>query len=329
MLGIERRRSIRFRDLWVAALISVLWLSPFLQSLAGTALAAEESLGIGALSFTRSELREWSLERARAHDFPDIECTFCHSNEGLRLKLRTPDGKVRDFYVDPELSEQSIHFEEEMETCIDCHDDSCMNCEYPSHVASCFDCHDEEDTDQAEARDSIAKSVHADFMKGDCAICHNPHYMKAAVDMTLTEKDQGCLKCHEDRTGAQLDPLVLRHEWHPQASLHLSTIACIACHTKPDESEPASFKHKILASSEAARECTECHSPEGRLRAYLDDIGEDAKTDLTADEMLAQFYITGVTRDPRLDGIGLGIVALALAGTLGHGLLRAVIGRRR
>jgi predicted CXXCH cytochrome family protein len=331
MPGIQRRRSAVFGDLRVAALFSILLLlGPFLPSTVGPALAAEESLGIGALSFTRKELRQWARERARAHDFPDIECEFCHSNEGLRLKLRTPDGKVRDFYVDPELSAQSIHYEEEMETCIDCHDDSCMNCKDPSHVASCFDCHDDEDTDQADARDSIAESVHGDFMRGDCAICHNPHYMKAAVDMTLTEKDYGCLACHEDKTGAQLDPLVLRHEWHPQASLHLSTIACIACHTKPDDdSGPSSFKHRILASAEAARECTECHAPEGRLRAYLEDIGEDAKTDLTEEEMLAQFYITGVTRDPRLDGIGLAVVALAIAGTLGHGLLRALIGRRR
>jgi predicted CXXCH cytochrome family protein len=313
-----------FGELRIAVVLSLL-LSVGFTSLTQ---AAEESLGIGALSFTRKELREWSLERARAHDFGDVECEFCHSNEGLRLKLRTPDGRVRDFYVDPERAEQSIHFEEEMETCIDCHDDTCMTCDYPSHVIDCFECHDEEDTDQAEARDSVADSVHADFMRGECAVCHNPHYMKAAADMTLTEKDSACLECHEAQSGRQLDPLVLRHEWHPQASLHLSTIACIACHTMPDESEPASFKHRILASAEAVRECTECHSPDGRLRDYLDDIGEEASSDLTTEEMLASFYITGVTHNPTLDRIGLAAIGLCLAGVLGHGGLRLMTWRK-
>jgi predicted CXXCH cytochrome family protein len=309
------RRS--FGGLRIAVALSILF--PF--GLGTLARSAEESLGVGALSFTRKELREWSLERARAHDFGDVECTFCHSNEGLRLKLRTPDGRVRDFYVDLELAAQSIHHEEELETC--------MTCEYPSHVIDCFECHDEEETDQAEARDSVARSVHADFMRGECAACHNPHYMKAAVDMTLSEKDSGCLDCHEDKSGAQLDPLVLRHEWHPQASLHLSTIACIACHTMPDESEPASFKHRILASAEAVRECTECHSPDGRLRDYLDDIGEEPKSDLSTEEMLASFYITGVTHSPTLDRIGLVLIALCFIGVLTHGVLRVVMRRKR
>lgn len=318
-------RTRSFRALRIAAVLCTL--SPF--AFPGVARPAEEILDIGALSFTRKELRAWALKRAQAHDFPDIECTFCHSNEGLRLKLRTPDGRIRDFYVDLERSELSLHYEEELESCIDCHDDDCMTCEYPSHVVGCFDCHDEEETDQAEARDSIGRSVHADFMKGQCASCHNPHYLRPAAEMTLAEKDAGCLACHEDRSGARLDPLVLRHEWHPQASLHLSNIACIACHTRPDESESASFKHRILDSKEAARECTECHAPDGRLKDYLADIGEGADPDLTPEEMLASFYITGITQHPLLDRLGLAVIAMVLIGVLGHGLLRGITWRRR
>jgi predicted CXXCH cytochrome family protein len=326
VLGIAGLRTRSFRELGIAMVLCIL-LSPF--AFAGLAWSSEEILEIGALSFTRKELRAWARERARAHDFPDIECEFCHSNEGLRLKLRTPDGRIRDFYVDLERSELSIHYEEEMETCIDCHDDECMTCEYPSHVVGCFDCHDEEETDQAEARDSLGRSVHADFMKGQCGSCHNPHYMRPAADMTRAEKDIGCLECHEDRSGARLDPLVLRHEWHPQASLHLSAIACIACHTMPDESESASFKHRILDSKEAARECTECHAPDGRLKDYLADIGEGTDPDLTPEEMLASFYITGITQHPLLDRIGLAVIGMAFVGIAGHGLLRVVTRRRR
>ncbi len=325
MSGVAERCRAILGDHRIARILCILWL----LGSASSVQAAEESLPVGALSFTPSELEEWSLERARAHDFPDIECTFCHSNEGLRLKLRTPDGRVRDFYVDPELSKRSIHYQEGMELCTDCHDDSCMTCDDPSHVIDCFECHDEEDTEQAQARDSVARSVHADFMRGQCAACHNPHYMKAAADMTLAEKDQGCLGCHEDQSRGRLDPLVLRHEWHPQASLHLARIACIACHTTPDASEPASFKHAILASAEAVRECTECHSPDGRLQSYLEDIGEDAKSYLTPEGMLANFYITGVTHNRTVERVGMAVIALTCIGTLGHGVLRAVMRRKR
>lgn len=324
MFRVAGLRAGSFRELRILGILCVFLPLVF----TGPARSSEEILDVGALSFTRRELRTWARERARAHDFPGVECTFCHSNEGLRLKLRTPDGRIRDFYVDPVRSAQSIHHEEELETCIDCHDDSCMACDRPSHVVDCFECHDEEDTDQAEARDSIALSVHADFMKGQCASCHNPHYMKAAVDMTREEKDRGCRECHEDRSGGRLDPLLLRHEWHPQASLHLSNIACIACHTMPDESEPASFKHRILDSKEAARECTECHAPEGRLKAYMADIGEKTDADLTPEEMLATFYVTGVTRHAVLDRAGLVVIAMVCLGALGHGVMRVVTRRR-
>ena len=61
----------------------------------------------------------------------------------------------------------------------------------------------------------------------------------------------------------------------------------------------------------------------------LADIGEGADPDLTPEEMLASFYITGVTQHPLLDRIGLAVIAMVFVGTTGHGMLRVVTRRRR
>ena len=40
----------------------------------------------------------------------------------------------------------------------------------------------------------VAKSVHAML---DCNDCHDVHRNKPAVEMSLAEKNSGCLKCHQ------------------------------------------------------------------------------------------------------------------------------------
>lgn len=289
--------------------------------------AEEAVMEIDPSEVTTEKLIEWFKERNLVHNFEGVECDFCHSNPALKTKLQSPTNRVRDYYVDPEEYKNSVHFEEGMESCADCHDDSCMTCAKPSHVIGCFDCHEEDEGEQSEARESVAHSVHSDFMKGKCADCHNPHYIKRAVDMTLTEKNSGCLECHEDKSGNDKFTLAKRHAWHPQASLHLSRIACIACHTQPSDESATAFKHLILPSEQAARACEECHAADGRMMKYLIDIGEAPKTGLSTEQMIEQFYFSGGTRNKVLDKIGLILILLALAGVVVHGLVRIL--RRR
>jgi predicted CXXCH cytochrome family protein len=301
----------------------------FMLNVASVGATTEQLVEINLAEITTEQLEQWFKDRIKAHNFEDVECTFCHSNPDLKMKLQVSNNKVRDYYVDPAEYERSVHFEEGMETCIDCHDDSCMDCEEPSHNITCFDCHDEDEGAQAEARDSIASSVHAQFMKGACVDCHNPHYMKSAVDMTLSQKNAGCLGCHEDNSGKGDFALAVRHGWHPQAALHLKRLACIACHTRPDDSSESSFKHLILPSTQAAKACEECHAPNGRMLKYLIDIGEAPKTGLTTEQMLESYYFSGATRNKNLDTIGLILIVLSLAGVIGHGLVRILRRRKK
>lgn len=67
----------------------------------------------------------------------------------------------------------------------------------------------------------------------------------------------------------------------------------------------------MVALKEKALSCEECHNTEGRLKE------------------VKGFYMPGRDRNLWVDRIGILLVAAALLGVLGHGLLRIVLRARR
>jgi len=280
------------------------------------------------------EAQPEAVEKAPAAPEPKAidECISCHQKPGMKPAYVGDDGVVHDLYVDPQRFSQSVHYKADMTGCTDCHDTGFDTYPHGEHdKLGCIDCHD----DQAAEFEAITKetlqSVHykSDKVTFNCTVCHASHYMKKARQMTLAEKNGMCIKCHNDRFNTSGMTLAQRHDWHPLAALHLNKTACITCHTQPEKGVSAiAFKHKILGRKDASRDCTDCHKPEGKMLHYLIDIGEEP-TLLSDEELLNQLYLTGSTRIPALDILGLLLLAAAFAGTLGHGALRALAAMRR
>jgi predicted CXXCH cytochrome family protein len=275
----------------------------------------------GAADAQLDGLRRMIHERGKTHEFGSTDCRSCHSNPALRDELASlhaaGDEPPRDFglYIDLEKFRKSIHYRAGKKECTDCHRGNIiLSSRTGAQRLSCFYCHRPDTGAHAEARGSVARSVHAEFMRGRCAGCHSPHEMRRSEEIPLDEKNGQCLRCH-DRVGKDRRPLVERHRWHPEAALHLTRVACLACHTQPGS--PA-FKHRILPKKEAIRDCAQCHGLTDRLSHYREDIRD-----------LEQLYISGVTRHPLVDGPGLVALAAVCFGVTVHGVLRLVAWRRR
>jgi predicted CXXCH cytochrome family protein len=255
-------------------------------------------------------------------------CANCHENPGLQMAVLRPDGLIHNLYVDSLKFMTSIHYRKDKKNCKDCHKDGY---DYVPHnsakTLACFDCHEKLKPKFEEIKQEALQSVHfttADI-KFNCGTCHTPHYMKKAEEMTLAEKNAMCTNCHNDRFNTGGLTLITRHSWHILAPLHLNRTACISCHTKPEEGVSGiAFKHRILKKDEATRECSDCHSPDGKMTSYMIDIGERPKANLTGEEIFKSFYISGATNLKWLDLAGICLLGGIIVGAFGHGLLRII-----
>ncbi len=133
--------------------------------------------------------------------------------------------------------------------CRTCHDT--ISSKHPNDgpvtfSTKCVDCHN-------DIQDEYNKSDHA--KNASCGDCHNPHIVQGATEISGTDMNRMCSRCHK------LDKMVSLHsEWLPQAALHIEAIPCVTCHTgsknyvitmyiikRQDESRYSDFK---LASHE-------------------------------------------------------------------------------
>ena len=61
--------------------------------------------------------------------------------------------------------------------------------------------------------------------------------------------------------------IVKKHEWLPNQVAHFSSVRCIECHTRINDTILVS--HELLPKKDAVRRCTECHSSDSRLMTTL------------------------------------------------------------
>ena len=86
-----------------------------------------------------------------------------------------------------------------------------------SEKADCRSCH-------TEIGAEYAASNHAG--KAECNGCHNPHRVRAGMEVSGKEINAMCAGCHDNHK------VTASHaKWLPQADLHIDMLPCITCHT--------------------------------------------------------------------------------------------------
>jgi predicted CXXCH cytochrome family protein len=259
---------------------------------------------------------------------PVENCRICHQNPGMRPTYVGSDGILHDLYIDQKRFEMSTHYIMAGKYyCADCHQTGYEV--YPhseQKPLGCINCHQKGQLKEKflSIKTSFQQSVHAksDQVEFQCNTCHPVHYARKSRRMTLGEKKAMCIDCHGRRYNPSGLGLLEQHQWHPQAELHLERTACIACHTQPNQHEKSyTFKHRILPKEQASRECEDCHSADGKLADYLIDIGENPGQ-LSNVQLVDNFYVSGATRIPWLDNLGIFLLIATTFGVLMHGLIR-------
>jgi len=198
-------------------------------------------------------------------------------------------------------------------------------------LPTCLDCHQEYQQEYRAIEVAAHGSVH--FSSGlsprfQCGTCHSPHGMRPAREMTVAEKNGPCIDCHERRYNPSGLTLAQRHDWHPQAALHLGRIACIDCHTKPAGTD-YSFRHEILPKSEATSDCYACHGEDTKMAEYVGGFEGGRPEPYTRDALVRDYYLSGGTRYAGLDELWIGLTLLVAVGVGVHGFLRWILTRRR
>ena len=105
--------------------------------------------------------------------------------------------------------------------------------------------------------------------------------------------------------------IVDKHEWLPNELAHFSSVRCIECHTRINDS--ILVTHELLPKEEAVRRCTECHSTDSRLMTslYKFQVKEQRKAGFINGIIINESYVIAANRN-----IYLNILSLVIFGFL-------------
>lgn len=282
-------------------------------------------------------------------------CFACHSEFGFKNPPRTDMDmqKLAATLHDPKVFAGSNHGTMD---CRQCHGQSYND--YPhsekgkSETSPCSECHANK---VARLEPQYDASVHARLesvkAKFTCATCHDPHIDLGATQLKDPHKiavqdNKACLECHDsDETFSKYAPdnektpglkkkrpdIDTIHEWLPNTKAHWKAVRCVECHT-PEVKANRPLSHEILDKEKAEKNCLSCHSANSSLRTrlYRHLVKEEVdRLGFTNSVILSSSYVIGATRNPTLDMIVIGLVALTLGGVLLHGLIRIIFAIRR
>jgi hypothetical protein len=268
-------------------------------------------------------------------------CQRCHGM--ATLGYRDPiTREIVDLHVDADAFAASDHGEM---ACVDCHDRDYRTYPHSLTVADeeldCVGCH----RNDKEPRASEFKRIDEEFLRSvhaqpapaddptstlplDCHDCHDPHSFRAArpgddIAAIVSGNNAVCLSCHQD-VG---DPLAQPHAWLPNPDRHWQAVRCIDCHAPATDHR----SHDVLPAEDANRDCVNCHSRDATLLNQL--YSYRSETDLAEQGLIAkavynEAYIVGMSRSPTIDAIGLGVIALMLAGIAAHAFGRWRVSRK-
>lgn len=312
--------------------------------------------GGGIQAFAASEAEAIDPAVAEKNRKANEVCFSCHSEFGFKNPPRTDLDMAKlaaTTMYEPAVFGGSNHGTMD---CRQCHGQGYND--YP-HAATgrdetspCSECHA---TKVARLEPQFDASVHARHEglkeKFNCGTCHDPH-----IDLGVTRQpdplkvvvqdNKGCLNCHNsDETFAKFAPdgeqtpglkkkrpdIDTIHEWLPNTKLHWKAVRCVECHT-PEVKANRPLSHEILDKEKAEKNCVVCHSANSSLRTRLYRHmvkDEQQRLGFTNSVILSSSYVIGATRNPVLDSIVIGLVALTLAGILLHGAIRVFFALRR
>jgi hypothetical protein len=224
-------------------------------------------------------------------------------------------------------------------SCTDCHSTEYANFPHPGELRmelkyNCLDCHGNDDTFSSFKFEEIdaeyRQSTH--FLLEEegftCWKCHNPHSYKINIrdsknlKETILYDNTICLNCHSDFSRFQLLTeraeinILQKHEWLPNQASHFSSVRCIECHTKINDSILVS--HLILPKEEAVRRCNECHSKNSLLMASLYKFQSRVQRSdgFLNGIMLNESYVIGANRNVYLNTLSViifGIIFLIIS----------------
>ena len=254
------------------------------------------------------------------------------------LSYRDPGtGNMINLSVNPQVLSHSVHGEL---ACAECHEGEFDRYPHPENrvrkTRSCVGCHEDRDDakDRVYAFKTIdaeyAKSIHATSDSADvkgfsCHSCHDPHRFRASkvgepLADIVRDDNQVCLSCHEKVRDPVSDP----HAWLPNREKHWTAVRCLDCHA-PLTGNGQRISHQILKAKDSNRDCVNCHSKEPRLLNRLYQYR--SKADLANQgwfnkAIFNDAYVVGMSRNPRLDLIGLSVIGLTLLVLVAHGFGR-------
>ena len=225
-------------------------------------------------------------------NFPFAEqnenCLKCHGSEYYLLNDTVNNVSERrimcsNYIISREAFYQANH---KSFACLDCHSEAFTN--FPHQVEdrmqenyACIDCHGGDENFAQyhfeEIQAGYETSTHAAITGFSCWKCHDPHSYKITartsnnIIETIKYDNNICLECHADFKNYMLLTeheeinIVKKHEWLPNQIAHFSSVRCIECHTRINDT--ILVAHELLPKKDAVRRCTECHSTDSRLMA--------------------------------------------------------------
>ena len=203
----------------------------------------------------------------------------------------------------------------------------------------CMDCHGYDESFAKYHFEDIEvefqESIH-NMDEFSCWKCHDPHSYKAFMrnmddlEEAILYDNNMCLKCHSnfDRFTllSEREEIVVveSHDWLPNQAAHFKNVRCIECHTEVNDS--ILIAHKILAKSEAVKNCTECHSKDSRLMhtLYKFESLEQRKGGFVNAIMINNSYVIGANQNIWLNRLSLLMFGMTLLVIVFHSYLRII-----
>lgn len=275
-------------------------------------------------------------------------CFKCHGQEKYKYTNESLGREVTALMCSNRIVRKDEFYKSNHKSfsCTDCHSAEYTTFPHPGTLRmeakfNCLDCHGGDENfaqfhfEEIEAEYQQSTHFKLEEEGFSCWKCHNPHTYRITKgkNVNLQERiaynNAICLDCHSDINRFQLLTekagvnLIQKHEWLPNQALHFSSVRCIECHTKLNDSIPVA--HLILPKEQAVKNCNECHAKNSILMAslYKFESKEQRRDGFFNGVILNESYVIGANRNEYLNIISL-VLFLAVVGVIGiHIFFRA------
>jgi len=276
-------------------------------------------------------------------------CFRCHGQAKYEYTNESQSVQVNALMCSERIMERSEFYGSNHKSfsCTDCHSPEYVNFPHPGELRmeqkyNCLDCHGGDDTFSSFSFEEIDTDYKASthfLLEGEgfsCWKCHDPHSYKINVrdsknlKETILYDNTICLDCHSDFTHFQLLSereeinILKTHNWLPNQASHFSSVRCIECHTRINDSILVS--HLILPKEEAVRLCNECHSKNSMLMAslYKFQSREQRSDGFLNGIILNESYVIGANRNTYLNKTSIILFAVIMIIIGVHSIFRII-----